>query len=204
MKLPESISHKKAVEFVKEKLEEELDIRLEIKKIDINYERSSDLVCTNPDLDQSVVVIVRDRIGLTSNGKLRAQARDKLVVDWVALRDFPAKKKILVITDFQVYQKLLKTWYNSKGLMWREEMHPETIINLIEFPVFENYFSEIFNNKSFTVSQLLGAMKFNVLKYEQLPIPIKEVMSVMLKRLGYLRKKERKIDYHTVDGRTKE
>ena len=199
MTLPESISHKKAVEFVKEKLEEELDIRLEIKKIDIDWKRSSDLVCTNPDLDQSVVVIVRDRIGLTSNGKLRAQARDKLVVDWVALRDFPAKKKILVITDFQVYQKLLKTWYNSKGLRWREEMHPDTIIKLIEFPVFENNFAEIFNNKSFTVSQLLGAMKFNVLKYDQLPPEIKEVMLVMLKRLGYRRKKTKKIDDSAYD-----
>ena len=199
MTLPESISHKKAVEFVKEKLEEELDIRLEIKKIDIDWKRSSDLVCTNPDLDQSVVVIVRDRIGLTSNGKLRAQARDKLVVDWVALRDFPAKKKILVITDFQVYQKLLKTWYNSKGLRWREEMHPDTIIKLIEFPVFENNFAEIFNNKSFTVSQLLGAMKFNVLKYDQLPPEIKEVMLVMLRRLGYLRKKTKKIDFSSLD-----
>ena len=199
MKLPESISHKKAVEFVKEKLEEELDIRLEIKKIDIDWKRSSDLVCTNPDLDQSVVVIVRDQIGLTSNGKLRAQSRDKLVVDWVALRDFPAKKKILVITDFQVYQKLLKTWYNSKGLRWREEMHPDTIIKLIEFPVFENNFAEIFNNKSFTVSQLLGAMKFNVLKYDQLPPEIKEVMLIMLRRLGYLRKKTKKIDFSSLD-----
>ena len=199
MTLPESISHKKAVEFVKEKLEEELDIRLEIKKIDIDWKRSSDLVCTNPDLDQSVVVIVRDQIGLTSNGKLRAQARDKLVVDWLALRDFPAKKKILVITDFQVYQKLLKTWYNSKGLRWREEMHPDTIIKLIEFPVFENNFAEIFNNKSFTVSQLLGAMKFNVLKYDQLPPEIKEVMLIMLRRLGYLRKKTKKIDFSSLD-----
>lgn len=201
MTLPdsESIGHKKAVEFVKEKLEEELDIRLEIKKIDINWKRSSDLVCTNPDLAQSVVVIVRDRIGLTSNGKLKAQSRDKLVLDWLALRDFPAKKKILVITDFQVYQKLLKTWYNSKGLRWREEMHPDTIIKLIEFPVFENNFAEVFNNKSFTVSQLLGAMKFNVLKYDQLPPEIKEVMLIMLRRLGYLRKKTKKIDFSSLD-----
>ena len=199
MKLPESISHKKAVEFVKEKLEEELDIRLEIKKIDIDWKRSSDLVCTNPDLDQSVVVIVRDRIGLTSNGKLKAQSRDKLVVDWLALRDFPAKKKILVITDFQVYHKLLKMWYNRKGLNWRKEMHPDTEIKLIEFPVFENNFAEIFNNKSFTVSQLLGAMKFNVLKYDQLPPEIKEVMLIMLRRLGYLRKKTKKIDFSSLD-----
>ncbi len=199
MKLPESISHKKAVEFVKEKLEEELDIRLEIKKIDIDWKRSSDLVCTNPDLDQSVVVIVRDRIGLTSNGKLKAESRDKLVVDWLALRDFPAKKKILVITDFQVYHKLLKMWYNRKGLNWRKEMHPDTEIKLIEFPVFENNFAEVFNNKSFTVSQLLGAMKFNVLKYDQLPPEIKEVMLVMLRRLGYLRKKTKKIDFSSLD-----
>ena len=199
MKLPESISHKKAVEFVKEKLEEELDIRLEIKKIDLAWKRSSDLVCTNPDLDQSVVVIVRDRIGLTSNGKLKAESRDKLVVDWVALRDFPAKKKILVITDFQVYHKLLKMRYNRKGLNWRKEMHPDTEIKLIEFPVFENNFAEVFNNKSFTVSQLLGAMKFNVLKYDQLPPEIKEVMLIMLRRLGYLRKKTKKIDFSSLD-----
>ena len=200
MKLPESISHKKAVEFVKEKLEEELDIRLEIKKIDINYERSSDLVCTNPDLDQSVVVIVRDQIGLTSNGKLRAQSRDKLVVDWVALRDFPAKKKILVITDFQVYQQFIENWYeNGRKDTYRKEKYPDTEIKLIEFPVFGNNFAEKFNNKSFTVSQLIGAMKFNVLKYDQLPIEIKEVMLVMLKRLGYLRKKTKKIDDSAFD-----
>ena len=90
-------------------------------------------------------------------------------------------------------------WYNRKGLNWRKEMHPDTIIKLIEFPVFENNFAEVFNNKSFTVSQLIGAMKFNVLKYNQLPIEIKEVMLIMLRRLGYLRKKTKKIDFSSLD-----
>ena len=34
-------------------------------------------------------------------------------------------------------------------------------------------------------------MKFNVLKYDKLPPEIKEVMLVMLKRLGYRRKKQK-------------
>ena len=203
MKLPESIGHKQAVEFVKGVLEEELGVQLEKRKMHIRwsgaYRRTSDLFYESLDQDQSIVVIVRDKVSLTNRGNLSSELRDKLSLDWLALREFQATKKILVITDFQVYQKLLKTWYNSKGLRWREEMHPDTIIKLIEFPVFENNFAEIFNNKSFTVSQLLGAMKFNVLKYDQLPPEIKEVMLIMLRRLGYLRKKTKKIDFSSLD-----
>jgi hypothetical protein len=46
-------------------------------------------------------------------------------------------------------------------------------------------------------------MKFNVLKYDELPIEIKEVMLVMLKRLGYLRKKTIKLDYSAFDKKPK-
>ena len=205
MKLPESIGHKQAVEFVKGVLEEELGVQLEKRKMHIRwsgaYRRTSDLSSDSLDQDQSIVVIVRDKVSLTNRGNLSSELRDKLSLDWLALREFQATKKILVITDFQVYQKLLKTWYNSKGLNWRKEMHPDTEIKLIEFPVFENNFAEVFNNKSFTISQLIGAMKFNVLKYDQLPIEIKEVMLVMLKRLGYLRRK--KIDYSAFDKKPK-
>ena len=42
-------------------------------------------------------------------------------------------------------------------------------------------------------------MKFNVLKYDQLPPEIKEVMLIMLRRLGYLRKKTKKIDFSSLD-----
>ena len=92
-----------------------------------------------------------------------------------------------------------KVWYAKGGTSWRKDRYPDTEIRLIEFPVFRNNFAEKFNNKSFTVSQLIGAMKFNVLKYDQLPIEIKEVMLVMLKRLGYLRKKTKKLDYSAFD-----
>ena len=106
----------------------------------------------------------------------------------------------MVITDFQVYQKFTKDWFeNGRKDTYRKENYPDTEIRLIEFPVFRNNFAEKFNNKSFTVSQLIGAMKFNVLKYDQLPIEIKEVMLVMLKRLGYLRKKTKKLDYSAFD-----
>ena len=200
MKLPESIGHKQAVEFVKGVLEEELGVQLEKRKMHIRwsgaYRRTSDLSSDSLDQDQSIVVIVCDKVSLTNRGNLSSELRDKLSLDWLALREFQATKKILVITDFQVYQQFIKNWYeNGRKDTYRKEKYPDTEIKLIEFPVFGNNFAEKFNNKSFTVSQLIGAMKFNVLKYDQLPIEIKEVMLVMLKRLGYLRKKTKKLDY---------
>ena len=200
MKLPESIGHKQAVEFVKGVLEEELGVQLEKRKMHIRwsgaYRRTSDLSSDSLDQDQSIVVIVRDKVSLTNRGNLSSELRDKLSLDWLALREFQATKKILVITDFQVYQQFIKNWYeNGRKDTYRKEKYPDTEIKLIEFPVFGNNFAEKFNNKSFTVNQLIGAMKFNVLKYDQLPIEIKEVMLVMLKRLGYLRKKTKKLDY---------
>ena len=208
MKLPESIGHKQAVEFVKGVLEEELGVQLEKRKIHIRwsdpYRRTSDLSSDSLDQDQSIVVIVRDKVSLTNRGNLSSGLRDKLSLDWLALREFQATKKILVITDFQVYQQFIKNWYeNGRKDTYRKEKYPDTEIKLIEFPVFGNNFAEKFNNKSFTVSQLIGAMKFNVLKYDQLPIEIKEVMLVMLKRLGYLRKKTKKLDYSAFDKKPK-
>ena len=199
MKLPESISHKQAVEFVKEVLEKELDVQLEKKKIDIELNRKSDLIYDSPDEAKTIVVIIRDNIGLTNSGLLKKDWRDRLHLDWLVLKDHQATKKILVITDFQVYQQLNKVWYAKGGRSWRKDRYPDTEIRLIEFPVFRNNFAEKFNNKSFTVSQLIGGMKFNVLKYDQLPIEIKEVMLVMLKRLGYLRKKTKKLDNSASD-----
>ena len=203
MKLPESIGHKQAVEFVKRRLDEELDIRLEKKKIHIEYDCKSDLVYYSPDEDQSIVVIVSDSVGLTNGGMLKKDLSRTLRLDWILLSRYPAKRKILVITDFQVYQQLIKTWYTKGGSHWRRDKYPDTEIKLIEFPEFENNFAEKFNNRSFTVSQLIGAMKFNKLKYDQLPIEIKEVMLVMLKRLGYLRKKTKKLDYSAFDKKPK-
>ena len=209
MKLLESIGHKQAVEFVKGVLEEELGVQLEKRKMHIRwsgaYRRTSDLSSDSLDQDQSIVVIVRDKVSLTNRGNLSSELRDKLSLDWLALREFQATKKILVITDFQVYQQFIKNWYeNGRKDTYRKEKYPDTEIKLIEFPVFGNNFAEKFNNKSFTVSQLIGAMKFNVLKYDQLPIEIKEVMLVMLKRLGYLRKKTKKLDYSAFDKKPKE
>ena len=97
MKLPESIGHKQAVEFVKRRLDEELDIRLEKKKIHIEYDCKSDLVYYSPDEDQSIVVIVCDKVSLTNRGNLSSELRDKLSLDWLALKEFQATKKILFI-----------------------------------------------------------------------------------------------------------
>ena len=100
MKLPESIGHKQAVEFVKGVLEEELGVQLEKRKMHIRwsgaYRRTSDLSSDSLDQDQSIVVIVRDKVSLTNRGNLSSELQDKLSVDWLALREFQATKKILV------------------------------------------------------------------------------------------------------------
>ena len=48
------------------------------------------------------------------------------------------------------------------------------------------------NNKEFTVGQLILAMKFNVINYDQFPSDVAEMMFEMLNRRGYLRKKPKK------------
>tara|TARA_B100001245_G_C22642802_1_gene315996 strand:- start:2 stop:220 length:219 start_codon:yes stop_codon:yes gene_type:complete len=44
-----------------------------------------------------------------------------------------------------------------------------------------------FGNKKFTYAQLLGAMKFNLVKYDDLPDDVKPLMLEYLKQQGYLR-----------------
>ena len=124
-----------------------------------------------------------------------------MLVSYDALDKNEVKKKIFVITDFQVYKEFKKALEEhtkgKSGIIADEDTAVE--LKLIEVPVFDNNFAKNSDNKKFTISQLMGAMSFGVLKYDKLPPEIKEVMLVMLKRLGYLRKKTKKLDYSAFD-----
>ena len=75
---------------------------------------------------------------------------------------------------------------------------PETI--LIEFPVFENDFlQDKSNNDEFTARQLILAMKLNLIKYDQFPKDVAEVMFLMLDQFGYLRNKPKKKHVSSVE-----
>ena len=127
-----------------------------------------------------------------ATGKIKTQVKDDMLVKYDALTHADvSEKKIFVITDIQKYhefKKVLKEHTKVKsGVIADEDTTVE--LRLIEVPVFDNDFAENSNNKKFTISQLIGAMRFGVLKYDKLPPEIKEVISVMLRRLGYLDKK---------------
>jgi len=51
----------------------------------------------------------------------------------------------------------------------------------------DNTWLKFCNNKTFSYRQLLGAMKFNIVKYDSLPDDVKPKMFEYLKQQGYLR-----------------
>jgi len=139
----------------------------------------------------SLLVVVNTSVSMGATGKIKKQVKDDMLVKYDALDADVSEKKIFVITDFQMYyefKKVLKEHTKVKsGVIADEDTAVE--LRLIEVPVFDNDFAENSDNKTFTISQLIGAMSFGVLKYDKLPPEIKEVISVMLRRLGYLDKK---------------
>tara|TARA_B100000953_G_C17879324_1_gene377472 strand:+ start:151 stop:738 length:588 start_codon:yes stop_codon:yes gene_type:complete len=181
--------HEEAVEEVKKKLEKELGIQLVKSTIEYNLPKIVDLICDSPDQDLNAVVSVCDNVRINQNGKISEKSEKKLFSGILELRKLPYDKKILVITDPQAYIKFSKTF---PYFQWHEPEPELPEIKLIEFPIFQNNFVEGSNNKEFTVGQLILAMKFNVINYDQFPSDVAEMMFEMLNRRGYLRKKPKK------------
>ena len=193
MIIPDKLKSKYLIQEVKKELEREFDVDLEISKIYLRDGKYADLFCHNDRV--SLLVVVNTSVSMSATGKIKKQVKDDMLVKYDALTHVDvSEKKIFVITDFQMYhefKKVLKEHTKVKsGVIADEDTTVE--LRLIEVPVFDNDFAENSNNKKFTISQLIGAMSFGVLKYDKLPPEIKEVMLVMLKRLGYLRKKTKK------------
>jgi len=189
MTIPDKLKSKYLIQEVKKELEHEFDVDLEIKKIYLRDEKYADLFCHSDRV--SLLAVVNTSVSMDVTGKIKKQLRDDMLVKYDALDTDMSEKKIFVITDFQMYhefKKVLKEHTKVKsGIIAEEDTAVE--LRLIEVPVFDNDFAENSDNKTFTISQLIGAMSFGVLKYDKLPPEIKEVISVMLRRLGYLDKK---------------
>ena len=189
MTIPDKLKSKYLIQEVKKELEHEFDVDLEIKKIYLRDEKYADLFCHSDRV--SLLAVVNTSVSMDVTGKIKKQLRDDMLVKYDALDTDMSEKKIFVITDFQMYhefKKVIKEHTKVKsGVIADEDTAVE--LRLIEVPVFDNDFAENSDNKKFTISQLIGAMSFGVLKYDKLPPEIKKVMSVMLRRLGYLDKK---------------
>ena len=191
MTTPDKLKPAYLIQEVKKALEHEFDVDLEIGKRYLRDRKRADLFCENDRI--SILAVVNTTVSMSTTGKIKNL--DKMLVLYDALDKSEVKKKIFVITDFQVYKEFKKALEEhtkgKSGIIADEDTTVE--LKLIEVPVFANNFAKNSDNKKFTISQLMGAMSFGVLKYDKLPPEIKEVMLVMLKRLGYLRRK--KIDY---------
>ena len=77
LETPESMSHGAVVEFVKQKLEEELEVIFNISREYIDRGIYSDLK-TDEDVDQRIIVIVHDNVRFTSAGKIKSDDDRKL------------------------------------------------------------------------------------------------------------------------------
>ena len=190
MTTPDKLKPAYLIQEVKKALEHEFDVDLEIGKRYLRDRKRADLFCENDRI--SILAVVNTTVSMSTTCKIKNL--DKMLVLYDALDKSEVKKKIFVITDFQVYKEFKKALEEhtkgKSGIIADEDTTVE--LKLIEVPVFANNFAKNSDNKKFTISQLMGAMSFGVLKYDKLPPEIKEVMLVMLKRLGYLRKKRKK------------
>ena len=197
MTTPDKLKPAYLIQEVKKALEHEFEVDLEIGKRYLRDRKRADLFCENDMI--SILAVVNTTVSMSITGKINNL--DKMLVSYDALDKSEVKKKIFVITDFQVckeFKKALEEHTKGKsGIIADEDTTVE--LKLIEVPVFDNNFAKNSDNKKFTISQLMGAMSFGVLKYDKLPPEIKEVMLVMLKRLGYRRKKTKKIDDSAYD-----
>ena len=181
--------HKLAVLYAKGKLEKEFDIQLTKDTWKSEVPEFIDLISDCPGQDQKYAVYVCDNVRFNQNGKISERSIKILVKNFLGLRNLRKKydMQILVMTDPQVYIQLKKDHpYFFRNIVLKQI--PETI--LIEFPVFENDFlQDKSNNDEFTARQLILAKKLNLIKYDQFPKDVAEVMFLMLDQFGYLRNK---------------
>ena len=192
--------HESTISYVKGKLEKEFDIQLTEYTIESEVPKFTDLISDGPGQDQKYAVYVCDNVRFNQSGKISKRSTKILFKNFLRLRNLRKEydKQILVMTDPQAYIRFKK----DNPYFFRHidlKQIPET--KLIEFPVFPNDFLEDkSNNDEFTARQLILAMKLNLIKYDQLPKKVAEVMFLMLDQFGYLRNKPKKKHVSSVEG----
>ena len=193
LETPESMSHDAVVEFVKQKLEEELEVIFKKSKEYIDRGIYSDLK-TDEDVDQRTIVIVHDNVRFTSAGKIKSDDDRKLKNEFLTLRHTKAERKILVLTDSKALTELQNEFDGGiwRGFLERLKAKHKCELKLVDFPVFKNEkqdgtkLGERSLNKVFTASQLIGAMKFGLINYDVLSDDDKAKILTIMNRRNYL------------------
>ena len=207
LETPESMSHGAVVEFVKQKLEEELEVIFKISREYIDRGIYSDLK-TDEDVDQRIIVIVHDNVRFTSTGKIKSDDDRKLKNKFLTLRHTKAERKILVLTDSKALTELQNEFDGGiwRGFLERLKAKHKCELKLVDFPVFKNEkqdgtkLGERSLNKVFTASQLIGAMKFGLINYDVLSDDDKAKILTIMNRRNYLQP----LDLSELDEKPKE
>ena len=207
LETPESMSHGAVVEFVKQKLEEELEVIFNISREYIDRGIYSDLK-TDEDVDQRIIVIVHDNVRFTSAGKIKSDDDRKLKNKFLTLRHTKAERKILVLTDSKALTELQNEFDGGiwKGFLDRYKTKHGCELKLVDFPVFKNEkqngtkLGERSLNKVFTASQLIEAMKFGLIDYDVLSDDDKAKILTIMNRRNYLQP----LDLSELDKKPKE
>ena len=207
LETPESMSHGAVVEFVKQKLEEELEVIFKISREYIDRGIYSDLK-TDEDVDQRIIVIVHDNVRFTSTGKIKSDDDRKLKNEFLTLRHTKAERKILVLTDSKALTELQNEFDGGiwGGFLDRWKAKHKCELKLVDFPVFKNKkqdgtkLGEQSLNKVFTASQLIGAMKFGLIDYDVLSDDDKAKILTIMNRRNYLQP----LDLSELDKKPKE
>tara|TARA_Y100001949_G_C15901216_1_gene292614 strand:- start:70 stop:699 length:630 start_codon:yes stop_codon:yes gene_type:complete len=207
LETPESMSHDAVVEFVKQKLEEELEVIFKISREYIDRGIYSDLK-TDEDVDQRIIVIVHDNVRFTSTGKIKSDDDRKLKNEFLTLRHTKAERKILVLTDSKALTELQNEFDGGiwRGFLERLKAKHKCELKLVDFPVFKNKkqdgtkLGERSLNKVFTASQLIGAMKFGLIDYDVLSDDDKAKILTIMNRRNYLQP----LDLSGLDKKPKE
>ena len=201
---PKVINHKAAVRYVHSLLEENIRGLEEVYSGDDEGNRLIDLTSNARPLSSNgssiyeidTAIIVFDHFTFNKNGKIRNYTKDKLGASCYSLICTGARRKILVITDFQLFHQW-KQYVKQKnkvdagkrgdvpaGNLTKESRKPsnffidgvgtdqEIRVILIDFPVFRNTGWSKSSNKTLTFSQILAELKFGLLNAIDIVAPV--------------------------------
>jgi len=193
---PKVINHKVAVRYVQSLLKEHISGLEEVYDVGAGGRQSLDLTSRSETHGIETAIIVFDHFTLDKKGMIRSYTKMKLDACSYSLICTNARKKILVITDFQLFHQWKEHVKQKNKIdtgklkeapasdLTKEPREPsnffidgngtdqEIRVILIDFPVFENTGWSKSSNKTLTFSQILTELKFGLLDAIDIVAPV--------------------------------
>jgi len=185
MKKPKEILHPKAVRYVLEKLEVDLknsDLELGMNKKTFLSSKERDANEDTIDIiglqgsTKEAVIIVADDVKLKNRTEITNTTKRNILSKYALLQQKKSRLKFLIFTDPGMYFAFRTHMENISDEKLIVEHNPQRFhfksngitVQLIEFPVFENTFTDA-QSQRLTFSQILVAIQHGFINYAELP-----------------------------------